>query len=74
MRAIERGHGAGKENLRLWFCERCGAVHLRAGEVLLSLTPPEFIDFAAAVGDIYGRVALASSSERTPHFEFDLVA
>lgn len=42
-----------RENLKVWFCERCQCVHFRAGEVLLTFTREEFEGLTRAVTEIY---------------------
>lgn len=42
-----------RENLKIWFCERCQSVHFRAGEVLLTFSPEEFQGLTQAVTEIY---------------------
>ncbi|MET0648185.1 MAG: hypothetical protein ABW208_16335 [Pyrinomonadaceae bacterium] len=49
-RVAERGEG---EALRVWRCASCRCFHLRAGEVLLTLTPEEFAEFTREVTDCY---------------------
>ncbi len=41
------------ENLQVWSCENCQAVHFKAGNVLLNFTRTEFAELAHAVSDIY---------------------
>lgn len=41
------------ENLSVWCCESCQAVHFKAGNVLLNFTKTEFADLAHAVMEIY---------------------
>lgn len=42
-----------QENLHVWCCENCQAVHFRAGSVLLNFTKQEFTRLAQAVLEIY---------------------
>lgn len=49
-RVNERGAG---EGVRVWRCESCSCFHLRAGEMLLTLTPEEFEVFTREVADCY---------------------
>jgi hypothetical protein len=41
------------EGLQVWRCESCRCFHVRAGQVLLTLTPEEFADFTREVTDCY---------------------
>lgn len=41
------------ENLSVWCCENCQAVHFKAGNVLLNFTKTEFADLAHAMMEIY---------------------
>jgi len=65
-----------KQSLSIWYCEHCGAVHFRAGELLLTFSPAEFLDFAARIGEIYGQAYFEVFKQRDDRnfFEFDLVS
>jgi hypothetical protein len=65
-----------KQNLSIWYCEGCKSVHLRVGENLLTFTAPEFIDFASAIGELYGRASLEALRQQPnpANFEFDGLA
>ncbi len=41
------------QNLQIWFCEHCQAVHFKTGNVILNFTRREFVEMAHAVLDIY---------------------
>lgn len=52
-----------RENLKVWFCERCQCVHFRAGEVLLTFTRAEFDGLTRAVIEIYCEKFAASPQD-----------
>lgn len=66
---------AAEKRLNIWFCERCGAVHFRVGDETHSFSPQEFIDFSAAVAQLYCRALLALIDDKTApqRIELDLV-
>lgn len=37
----------------VWHCEKCASFHIKAGDVLLTFTRPEFGSFSNAVLDTY---------------------
>ena len=41
------------EKLQVWCCDRCDAVHFKAGNVLLNFSRAEFAELTYAVNDIY---------------------
>jgi len=41
------------DDLQLWYCEGCGAVHLSAGGLQLDFTSKQFEQFARAVADVH---------------------
>lgn len=52
-----------RQQLSVWFCERCQSVHFRAGEVLLTFTREEFDELTRAVIEIYCAKFAAFSQE-----------
>lgn len=41
------------QNLQVWCCDHCQAVHFKAGQVLLNFSKPEFAELTHAVMEIY---------------------
>lgn len=41
------------QNLQVWCCDNCQAVHFKAGQVLLNFSKTEFADLTHAVMEIY---------------------
>lgn len=48
-------HNESSQNLRVWHCKHCRAVHFKAGNVLLNFSPTEFAGLTHAVMKIYSR-------------------
>lgn len=48
-------HNESSQNLRVWHCNHCRAVHFKAGNVLLNFSPTEFAGLTRAVMEIYSR-------------------
>lgn len=46
-------HAGVPSHVHVWRCEGCRCIHVRAGEVLLTLTPTEFTAFTESVNDCY---------------------
>lgn len=46
-------HEDAKQNLQVWCCDNCQAVHFKAGNVLLNFSRAEFADLTHAVMEIY---------------------
>lgn len=41
------------QNLQIWCCQNCDAVHFKAGNVMLNFTKDEFADLTYCVNDLY---------------------
>lgn len=41
------------QNLQIWCCQNCEAVHFKVGNVLLNFTKSEFADLTYCVNDLY---------------------
>lgn len=61
-----------KQNLSIWHCEGCKSVHLRIGESTLTFSPQEFLDFASAIGEVYGRASLEALKEQAHDSVFEV--
>lgn len=46
---------AAPQNLQIWMCHGCQAVHFKTGNVLLNFTKQEFAELTEAVLDIYSQ-------------------
>jgi hypothetical protein len=42
-----------RQNLQVWCCDNCQAVHFKAGQVLLNFSKTEFADLTHALMEIY---------------------
>jgi hypothetical protein len=51
----------------VWHCEACHCVHIRAGEVLMTLTRSEFLAFADSINDCYWQQKLFGLSDKITH-------
>lgn len=49
------GANGARQNLQVWCCGNCEAVHFKAGNVLLNFSRAEFAELTHAVMDIYRR-------------------
>lgn len=63
-----------RENLKIWHCESCRSFHFRVGEILLTFSPKEFVDFSAVIGELYGKAAIELLREENEFDELGLVA
>ena len=43
----------GRQTLKIWCCERCEAVHFKAGNVLLNFTKAEFAELTYSINDVF---------------------
>jgi Zn-finger protein len=41
------------QNLQVWYCENCRAVHFKADNILLNFTRTEFAELTNTVNEIY---------------------
>lgn len=41
------------QNLQIWCCQNCEAVHFKAGNVMLNFTKSEFADLTYSVNDLF---------------------
>ncbi len=54
-----------RSDLRIWNCDACWCVHLRAADVLLTFTREEYAAFAHAVAECYFGGARSAPDEFT---------
>lgn len=78
---VYKKRDCGKHQLKIWYCAGCRAVHLRAGETILSFDSREFAEFADAVVDIHysagwqmSQWALPIGEEKEEILASDLIA
>lgn len=43
------------QNLQIWYCEHCRAVHFKTGNVMLNFTKAEFAELTRSVVEIYSQ-------------------
>lgn len=61
---VEQERAAGMSaGARVWHCDLCRCFHLRAGEVLLTLTPEEFNRLTHEVVECYCREMLRGGAK-----------
>ena len=59
------------QNLQVWYCGHCQAVHFKTGNVMLNFSRTEFADLTRSVVDIYsqefGELDIFSLLDSTNH-------